>query len=131
MGMEKTASDRFLIVGVESKETSENHIIDLHNIKGILFHLLHFINLTFLSIFCFILLFFLILWLLIFMPIFTISWFTEFKLFLLWEVYCFSILSSTAIWSLFEIREIHFLYFTSVSFYYHFPTFLINILNFE
>ena len=34
MGMEKTASDRFLIVGVESKETSENHIIDLHNIKG-------------------------------------------------------------------------------------------------
>ena len=33
--MEKTASDRFLIVGVESKETSENHIIDLKDVEGL------------------------------------------------------------------------------------------------
>ena len=52
MGMEKTASDRFLVVGVESKETSENHIIDLNNIKGrcpiylnfIIFSLFNFFN---------------------------------------------------------------------------------------
>ena len=29
MGVSRTASDRFLVVGVESKETSEHHLIDL------------------------------------------------------------------------------------------------------
>ena len=41
MGMEKTASDRFLIVGVESKETSENHIIDLKDVEGLYYAILY------------------------------------------------------------------------------------------
>ena len=29
MGVSRTASDRFLVVGVESKETSEHYLVDL------------------------------------------------------------------------------------------------------
>ena len=29
MGVSRTASDRFLVVGVESKETSEHYLLDL------------------------------------------------------------------------------------------------------
>lgn len=34
MGIEKTASDRFFIVSVESKETTEAHIVDLEGVTG-------------------------------------------------------------------------------------------------
>jgi protease II len=34
MGLDKTASDRFLVVGVESKETSEHFLLDLQACKG-------------------------------------------------------------------------------------------------
>ena len=34
MGLDKTASDRFLIVGVESKETSEHYLLDLQGCVG-------------------------------------------------------------------------------------------------
>ena len=34
MGLGKTASDRFLVVGLESKETHENYVIDLQGVKG-------------------------------------------------------------------------------------------------
>ena len=29
MGLSRTASDRFIVVGVESKETSEQYLVDL------------------------------------------------------------------------------------------------------
>jgi protease II len=34
MGIDKTASERFLVVGMESKETSERHLIDLNGVQG-------------------------------------------------------------------------------------------------
>jgi protease II len=34
MGLDRTASDRFLIVGVESKETSEHYLVDLQGVAG-------------------------------------------------------------------------------------------------
>ena len=34
MGIEKTASDRFFVVSVESKETTEAHIVDLEGVTG-------------------------------------------------------------------------------------------------
>ena len=34
MGIDKTASDRFFIVSVESKETTESHIVDLQDVCG-------------------------------------------------------------------------------------------------
>ena len=34
MGLDKTASDRFLVVGVESKETSEHYLLDLQACSG-------------------------------------------------------------------------------------------------
>jgi protease II len=34
MGVSKTASDRFLVVEVESKETTEGYLIDLLGVNG-------------------------------------------------------------------------------------------------
>ena len=34
MGVDKTASDRFLVLGSESKETSEHYVIDLQGSAG-------------------------------------------------------------------------------------------------
>ena len=34
MGIGKSSSDRFIVAGVESKETSEYHVADLQAVKG-------------------------------------------------------------------------------------------------
>ena len=44
MGLDKSASDRFLITGVESKETSEYHVTDLHGVTGSILWFSHLIT---------------------------------------------------------------------------------------